>query len=488
MANVKFFRGSRTKYDENLLKAGALKEEVIYFATDTQEIIVNEKSYGGGIKDVEVKREYDEETSGIIKECLIFTKSDGTTSEVNLTDLLPEAVEEMVMGLSGSLVASSSEESKNFLVHENGNGENKLAVREIDADVTKLRKDITVAGLTGQLGAGGYANNDVIPAGTDIYTILQNLLCKELYASPTSTNGTISASITAPVVTLDNTGTVEVGTLVKMTSATVGNSTVSTTPNKVTGMEYGYSSADDDTVDSTDKSIEKTWTTRATGGNYSMSATVTGFNADTVTNVQTVPSTVNAQSMNETTLGCVAEGSNTITVSVTGDTFTGSIDGIDSVYHCSNLGNTDASKKTTAVPAQTDKVSNAPTNSKEIIVTGVYKYFLGYSDNTAYSQFDSASVRALTVKSGNITKDGTTSIVGATAIKSNGKSIVIACPDKYKLTTINNGVGADILANFSSVGTVSVACGSISVNYRVYVYPITNGAEVEFKNVTLTKA
>ena len=77
-----------------------------------------------------------------------------------------------------------------------------------------------------------------------------------------------------------------------------------------------------------------------------MSATVTGFNADKTTHTQTTPATVSAKTMSQTVLGCAAEGSNTITVSATGDTFTGSVDGIDSVYYCSNLGHTDASKKT----------------------------------------------------------------------------------------------------------------------------------------------
>ena len=71
---------------------------------------------------------------------------------------------------------------------------------------------------------------------------------------------------------------------------------------------------------------------------------------------------------------------------------------------------------------------------------------------------------------------------------SNGKSIVVACPAKYQLATIQNGVGANILPNFTSAGNVDVTTGSITTSYKVYVYPITNGAAVEFKNVTLTKA
>ena len=380
-------------------------------------------------------------------------------------------------------------ESENFLnFEEESGGTQALAVRSIDANATKLKNKIVVAGIDGQLGAGNYKNGDEIDAGTDIQTILQNILSKELYATPTSTTGTITASIDKPTVILDNSGTVEVGTLITMTAATVTDSKVSTTQQKVEGMTYGYSVADDDTVDVTATTISKSWTTAATGGDYKMSATVTGFNADTTTHAQTTPATVTAKTMPQTVLGCAVEGNNTITVSATGDTFTGSVDGIDSVYHCSNLGHTDAAKKTTAIAAINDKVSNTPTNSQTVTVKGVYKYFLGYSTNTVCSQFDSASVRALTTRTGDITKDGTTTIVNDTAITSNGYSIVVACPSTYKLATIKNSFGVSMLENFTSVGEVNVTTGSITTKYKVYVYPVMGGAEVEFKNVTLTKA
>ena len=380
-------------------------------------------------------------------------------------------------------------ESENFLnFEEESGGTQALAVRSIDANATKLKNKIVVAGIDGQLGAGNYKNGDEIDAGTDIQTILQNILSKELYATPSNTIGTITASIDKPTVSLDNSGTVEVGTLITMNSATVTDSKVATTPQKVDSMTYGYSVADDDKADSTGTIISKSWTTAATGGAYKMSATVNGFNADPTTHVQQTPATVSAKTMPQTVLGCAVEGNNTITVSVTGDTFTGSVDGIDSVYYCSNLGHTDAAKKTTAIAAINDKVSNTPTNSQTVTVRGVYKYFLGYSTNKVFNQFTSASVRALTTRTGDINKDDTTTIVDSTKISSNGNSIVVACPSTYKLATVENGIGASILANFSSVGEVNVETGSITTKYKVYVYPVIGGAVVEFKNVTLTKA
>lgn len=417
----------------------------------------------------------------------VYNLADGTskTVEVDVSAFLAE--NEFGDGLvvtnhvvSVALAEHVDGTNDNYLVMEEG----KLAVREIEADDTKLKKDIVVAGLSGQFGAGNYANGATIPAGTDIQTILQNLLCKELYPTATSTNGTISNSIAKPVITLSKSGTIEVGTEVSLNSATVAESQVSTTPNKVTGLTNGYSEADDDSVDNKDTSISKDWSTSRTGNNYSMSATVTGFSAD---GNATTPTAVSTRSMTATVLGSVIEGTNSVKVNVTGDTFAGSVDEIPSVYIVSNLGNTDAAKKTTKVNSQS-VTTTAPTNNQTASVTGKYKFFLGYSANTAYNQFDSEAVRNLKTKTDWITIDGTTTIQGATSITSDGKSIVVACPKKYKLATIQNGVGASILSNFSSSGIVKVQTGTIESEYMVYVYPITNGAAVEFKNVTLTKA
>ena len=420
----------------------------------------------------------------------VYNLADGTskTVDVDVSAFLSE--NEFGDGLvvtdhvvSVALAEHTEGTNDNYLVMEKG----KLAVREIEADDTKLKKPIVVAGLSGQFGAGNYSNGNTIPAGTDIQTILQNLLCKELYPTATSTNGTISNSIAQPTVTLSHSGTIEVGTEVSLNSASVAESTVSTTPNKVTGMTNGYSAADDDSADSTATSVSKEWSTSRTGNAYSMSATVTKFNGGNTT--ATTPATVATRSMTATTLGYAAEGTNKIKVSVTGDTFTGSVEEIPVMYLVSNLGNTDVSKKTTKVNAQSNITPAAPTNSKEVSVTGKYKYFLGYSDNTTYNQFNSESVRKLNAKTNWIEIDGTTTIVSdKPSMTSNGKSIVVACPAKYKLATIQNGVGANILPNFTSIGNVDVTTGSITTSYKVYVYPITNGAAVEFKNVTLTKA
>ena len=198
------------------------------------------------------------------------------------------------------------------------------------------------------------------------------------------------------------------------------------------------------------------------------------------------------------------EGNNKVTASNSSATYSCTFNELPVYYGVSNLGSTtnvDANNKTypstkkDSITKTSTSVSASETTGKT--TPGAYKYFLGYGDYTAIDQLDSAKVRALTTKSGWITKDGTTTIVdnsGNNNLKSNGKSIVIACPSKYKLSSVSNGVGADILVNFTTKGvqgtrTVKLAGGEgADHTYNVYIYPITNGAEVEFKNVTLVKA
>ena len=395
---------------------------------------------------------------------------------------------------------------KNFLQLEaDGDGNKALAVRSIDTDCTVIQKPISVAGISGQLGSGIYKNGDIIPAGTDVYTILRNILSQELYPKSTEvkcTSGKVSASLAALTLTLDKSSTIEVGTKVTMNAGKTNGSSSAKTASTVVGMTYGWSAADDDSRDSSWNAAANTGATSVSvnptssvkDNVYTVSATInSGFNADTTTFVRTTPTTVTGDgsaSLAETVLGCAAEGDNKITINATGASYDYSIAKIDGMYYCSNLGNTDASAYTSGVAA-VSSATTKPTNTASQTVKAQYKYFLGYSENVSYNQFDSDSVRALTTKTGWVTVDGTTTIIdgsGNNNVLSNGKSIVIACPKKYKLASIANGVGANIMGNFVANGEVTVKCGEINVQYMVYVYPITNGATVEFKNVTLTKA
>lgn len=286
-------------------------------------------------------------------------------------------------------VGADTGTNKNFLdLEADGDGNKALAVRSIDTDSTILQKDIVVAGMSSQFGAGNYKNNDRIPAGTDIYTILQNILCKELYPeSVKSTQGNITSSVAQPTISLSQSGIVTYGTKCTLNSVTCGALTVTPTPSKVTGLTYGYSAADDDKADSSGTTITKNVTSSITNANYDLAVSFTGFNGQA--SINATGEGKDACKIENTALGFITMGENKISVTQTGPAVRGEIEKIESGYTVSNLGNTDASKKYSAVAALSKQLDR-PTSSDSKTITGVLPCFYNISNG---SLIDGATVQ-----------------------------------------------------------------------------------------------
>ena len=361
---------------------------------------------------------------------------------------------------------------------------NTFSVKSVDASKTKLGSTITIAGgplandITDNWPTGAEwtsEGNKVIPAGKSLEEILTALFLKVVEGTVTWGTASWSPTINKPSVALSASGPVEVGTTVKVSTLSAGTASGKTRSVTCTCTE-GYFNADaDGNVTGDYQSGDKT---------ISVNGSITGDAELACTwNGDAVEVTVNSTTLQ------VKEGTNTFAVSQSGQSATCNALPTTKVFASTNTKSPLAANATFSESKPAD-IPLSSSNSKTC--SAQYKYFVGYSDKTAYNQFDSASVRALNAKTSWITVDGTTTILDdKTAIKSNGKSIVIACPNKYKLSTITNGVGANIVDNFTvkgSDGTVDVTTGNTTTVYHVYVYPITNGAEVEFKNLSLTKA
>lgn len=396
-----------------------------------------------------------------------------------------------ITGGEGGSGSGESYDDKEIWEQVNKNTKAIDEIRKTGVNNT-IPQDIIVAGLEDEFGAGNYENGDVIKAGTDIYTILQNFLCKELYPTNTvkSTKATATAKMNNLSLALSHSGTIEVGTLVRLTKGETAGSSVSKTDSSITGMTYGYSYENDGTQDSKDTSITKTCSTNIDNNNYLIETqTMSGFDADKVNNLKTIPAPqtgTGKAALNATDLGCVIEGNNEIIISATGASYSYSADKIDRVYYCSNLGKTDATHYHDGVAAVNGTTAH-PTKTAKAEITGAFYYFLGYSTNTTYDQFDSDSIRGLDIRKGWVNSKNDTTIVSSDIVTSTGESIVIACPSTYELKTINYSNQADMLSKFSSSGEVDVKTGEINTKYNVYVYPITNDAKVEFTNVSIGK-
>ena len=380
------------------------------------------------------------------------------------------------------VVAESTEAQTNYLVNDGG-----LKVAEMGAGVTKLSQDIQVVGGPLADDLAGIFDGGIIPAGTSVETILMKMICKEIFPTASTSQGSISASMSLTTLAFDPTdATVEVGTIVKTNALTANNSSYSTTPAKITGLTNGYSLTEsgDKVTGNMEFAVESV--SEATN-THKITFTYTGF-------TETAPEAVSAAStvtMPAQTL-IVREGECKVSVSASGSKFTATSPSVSQTYYnISNVNTRQAETKTIS----TKSLSSTASKTTSDKVTGVYKYFMGYydfaSNQVVEDVFTSDIIRSLTVNTGDIIKDGTTTLVDSTAKTSNGKSIVIAVPSKYKLATFQNDLGGDEVGSFSKTGTIAVANPTntaFTTNYTVYVWPIAGGATIKHKNVTITKA
>jgi hypothetical protein len=265
----------------------------------------------------------------------------------------------------------------NFL-HVDNNG---MKVVDMNADCTKLQREIRVAGLNGtKLGAGNYKDDDVIAVGTDIYTILQNILCKELYPTAVrSTQGKISSSIAAPTISAATTTLLEVGDTFILSAVTCGKLTVSTTASTVTGLTYGYSLSINNSVGNTATTITSPVTSGYTNEIYNLTASFTGFSSQST--IEESGNTQNGCKITRIDL-TIQLGENKILVSETGPAVSGHAQAISSGFTCSNLGNTNSGKTYNGVSVYNETLSR-PTNSATKTIQGVYPCFSNFVSTTS---------------------------------------------------------------------------------------------------------
>lgn len=295
---------------------------------------------------------------------------------------------------------------------------------------TSLAQDITVMGVT----VGNLTDKAVLKAGTSLSDILKQILVKEIDVNKTAPTTTIK------VTGVTSNGTYEVGTAI---SATLAHTY---TDGKFTGQTgYSYSA--------------NAGCTEGATTYYRGSNAVTSPDAFTIT-----------------------EGTHT--------------------WKC-----TTAYGASTVTPKKNNGTNSSVTiaagtaTSGTFNINGRYKAYIGYSTATTGTAFDSASIKALNAAAPSwVNISGSTTIL--TSAESNGTSIIIACPESYRLTAITNSLGVSIMDNFIGITKnsakqyidsdelvkVNYTNGGVTTKYKIYVYPITSGATVEYKGVTISKA
>lgn len=398
------------------------------------------------------------------------------TDRIAVADLASEYVAGLGITISDAdeIAVKVASHKTNFLeVDENG-----LGVYSVNANAAVLQKDITVAGLSGKLGTGNYENGDVIPAGTSIYTILENLLSQELYptAAKVSQSANLTSSFVAPSFTLTNSDKiVEVGTGATVSEEKGYEPIANKTSRTYSGFTNGYATEVGGAVTSGNPSSVGITEVSLNEGTFKLTRTYSGFG---LSGDDLIASSENAVAANcsiaEDSTLVVAEGENKVTFKMEGPGHSGKAVSSPAYYYASNLGNTVAAKVVAAKDEQTFDIETATAGSATLTVTGARYIFWG--SHADYETLDSAKIRA---HANGGTAASAAQTVEITIPESGVKQFYVALPSGRSLTKIYNTAAGesfgDITASFTvdtTPITVSVegANGYTAADYTVYYF------------------
>ena len=337
----------------------------------------------------------------------------------------------------------------NKYLTDNGNYQELI---EDTTETIKTTDAIPVVGgpLADLLNKAGI--NSISP-DTSMQDLFVSLFTKELW--PTNLvfkEGTVSAAIAAPSFTLSNTGLVEVGATVTIGKTTLSAATMSTTARTYSGFTYGYSSANDNTKDSSNTTITVNASNAALNSvNYTMKRTTNGSVENATANTNPAQVTLNSKTFK------AIEGTNTVKVDITGPTANATFASMPVYYACSNLGKTSEEHKSVAKDTIT-KTSSTPSNSKTLNVTGVYPYYTNKDNITTFAKLGLTTNKTLDV-----------TFVAETASNKHAFKI----PAKFNVTKITllntlSGKYEDYSVSRFSVTTETINVQGTNVQYKVY--------------------
>lgn len=337
----------------------------------------------------------------------------------------------------------------NKYLTDNGNYQELI---EDTTETIKTTDAIPVAGgpLADLLNKAGI--NSISP-DTSMQDLFVSLFTKELW--PTNLvfkEGTVSAAIAAPSFTLSSTNLVEVGATVTIGKTTLSAATMSTTARTYSGFTYGYSSANDNTKDSSNTTITVNASNAALNSvNYTMKRTTNGSVENAAANTNPAQVTLDSKTFK------AIEGTNTVKVDITGPTANATFASMPVYYACSNLGKTSEEHKSVAKDTVT-KTSATPSNSKTLNVTGVYPYYTNKDNITTFAKLGLTTNKTLDV-----------TFVAETASNKHAFKI----PAKFNVTKITllntlSGKYEDYSVSRFSVTTETINVQGTDVQYKVY--------------------
>ena len=357
---------------------------------------------------------------------------------------------------------------------------NTFSVKEVDASKTKLKSAIQIAG--GPLANNIAETNDVwpsdwkdesgnkiIPTGKSMEEILTALFLKVVNGTVKWGSASWSPTLANPTVTLSTDGPVEVGSTVTISTLTAGAADAKKRSVTCT-CSQGHFLADADG--------------NPTGSHVSGNKTVS-VNA-TITGSASLACTWNGSACDASDSLVVVSGTNTVSVSQSGQTAT--CDALPSTKVFASTNTKSVLSDVSATFSENKPADKPLTSSATDTIEGKYKYFIGcYGDSTfADKTYTVESIRTTDKKQEGFMNGKTISTT--ITVPTGTKGMYIAIPEGIdntgaslnviQTTALNTPVGGEMAENVRAMDAFACA-GTATKNYKVFTWSFPGGTAGE---------
>lgn len=379
-------------YPNSIIDVNSQSEKNVYIGneriTDNYNLGVDENSItnnvGGMTSGINASELKGKSISEILDIILFASNNDLTLKGVMVVERIENLTDSTLEEVYQGMVVSVVEDNSLYILLTDSDSDGRewkkvgsdINVEEIKESAKELKEPITVAGLSGSLGAN-ISNGKTY---TNIEDILRDLLCKEIY--PSVSLSTINPKITFGGIigaTASNYSSImEVGSILNLDPVTLDIATISECYRRGSGFTYGYSSTNDNEKDG-DNNPPSINGESSLVGVYNLSET---YEPEEIGTARIVTSSENNDEVkfDEGSVE-IALGVNKISFSASSPSGVYSHPEYPEYYVVSNLGNTNDDNKLLKSSVVSGTL-NSITDSKEITVTGVYPVYVNIDSNS----------------------------------------------------------------------------------------------------------
>ena len=319
-----------------------------------------------------------------ILDTILFAESNNLSLKgVQVVDMINNlsSLEEVYQGM---VVSVLEDNSLYILLSEDGDSDREW--KKVGTDINKdeikeyantLSEPITVAGLSGSLGAN-ISNGKTYET---IEEILRDLLCKEIYpkVSLMTFNPTLNFDGINNATASNHKSLMEIGSVLYLNAVSLNEASITSGNRQGNGFDYGYSSTNDGKKDSDGNPPTIAAINVSLSGNYILTET---YSPESIGTPRMVEPSENYEDVKfDAGSIVVGLGENKISFKATSPSGSYTHPEYPEYYIVSNLGNISENNKSPKASEVTNTL-NSKEDKKEIKVTGVYPVYVNISSGS----------------------------------------------------------------------------------------------------------